>query len=46
MTRVSAVVGSALFLVIAPGVLAGLMPWWMTRWQMQEPFFGFWPWRC
>jgi hypothetical protein len=45
MTRVSAVVGSALFLVIAPGVLAGLVPWWMTRWQMQEPFFGFWPWR-
>jgi protein-S-isoprenylcysteine O-methyltransferase Ste14 len=26
-------VGSALFLIVAPGVVAGLVPWWLTGWQ-------------
>jgi len=26
--------GSAVFLLIAPGVVAGLVPWWLTGWQM------------
>ena len=43
MSRASAVLGSALFFVIAPGVIAGLVPWWMSGWQVQAPFFGFWP---
>jgi hypothetical protein len=34
-----AVLGSALFLVIAPGVVAGLIPWWITRWEFLPPFF-------
>jgi protein-S-isoprenylcysteine O-methyltransferase Ste14 len=33
MRKVTAVAGSAGFLVIAPGVVAGLVPWWLTRWQ-------------
>ena len=32
MKRHYAVLGSALFLVIAPGTLAGLIPWWLTGW--------------
>jgi protein-S-isoprenylcysteine O-methyltransferase Ste14 len=28
-----AAAGSAVFLVIAPGVVAGLVPWWLTQWQ-------------
>ena len=28
-----AVAGSAAFLVIAPGVVAGVVPWWLTGWQ-------------
>jgi protein-S-isoprenylcysteine O-methyltransferase Ste14 len=28
------------FLVIAPGFVAGLAPWWMTHWQVEAPFFG------
>jgi hypothetical protein len=34
------IVGSAVFLVIAPGVVAGLVPWWISRWRIQPPFFG------
>jgi len=30
----TAVAGSAAFLVIAPGVVAGLVPWRLTRWRM------------
>jgi len=38
--RVSAMVGSAVFLVIAPGFVAGLVPWWISHWRLQTPFFG------
>lgn len=41
--KFGAVLGSLLFLVIAPGGLAGLMPWWISRWQMQTPFAGYGP---
>jgi protein-S-isoprenylcysteine O-methyltransferase Ste14 len=43
--RVLAVVGSAIFLVIAPGFVAVLVPWWISRWHAHEPFFGFTPFR-
>jgi protein-S-isoprenylcysteine O-methyltransferase Ste14 len=38
--RVWAIVGSAVFLVIAPGFVAGLVPWWISRWRLETPFFG------
>jgi protein-S-isoprenylcysteine O-methyltransferase Ste14 len=31
--KTTAVAGSAVFLVIAPGVVAGLVPWWLTGWH-------------
>jgi len=37
MTRVFAVLGSALFLVFAPGTITGLVPWWISRWRIQPP---------
>ena len=40
MQRVSAVLGSALFFVIAPLVLAGFVPWWVTQWEFRPAFFG------
>jgi len=40
MNRPSAAIGSALFLVIAPGTVAGLVPWWISRWHVRPPFFG------
>jgi protein-S-isoprenylcysteine O-methyltransferase Ste14 len=38
--KVSAIVGSLAFLVIAPGSVAGLVPWWISRWRLETPFFG------
>jgi protein-S-isoprenylcysteine O-methyltransferase Ste14 len=35
-----AIVGSAVFLAVAPGFVAGLVPWWISRWQLETPFFG------
>jgi protein-S-isoprenylcysteine O-methyltransferase Ste14 len=33
-----AVLGSALFFVVAPGVLAALIPWSITHWEFRPPF--------
>jgi protein-S-isoprenylcysteine O-methyltransferase Ste14 len=38
--RISAIVGSAVFLVLAPGFVAGLAPWWISRWRFEAPFLG------
>jgi protein-S-isoprenylcysteine O-methyltransferase Ste14 len=38
--KVLAIVGSAVFLVIAPGFVAGWVPWWISRWRLKAPFFG------
>ena len=34
MRRLLAILGSAVFLVLAPGTVAGLVPWWISRWRM------------
>ena len=36
MGRGRAVAGSALFLLVAPGVIAGLVPWLATGWELDE----------
>lgn len=41
--RAFALVGTALFLVLAPGSVAGLVPWWISRWQFRPPFPGYAP---
>ena len=33
MRKITAATGSAVFLVIAPGAVAGLVPWWLTGWR-------------
>jgi protein-S-isoprenylcysteine O-methyltransferase Ste14 len=40
MKRLGASVGSFLFFLVAPGVVAGLAPWWISRWHMQPPLLG------
>lgn len=37
MGRAKVAAGALLFLVVAPGVVAGLVPWWITRWHTREP---------
>ena len=41
LRRAMAAVGSALFFVLAPGVAAGLVPWWLTGWRVRTPL-PFW----
>ena len=36
-----AVLGTAAFLVLAPGTVAGLIPWWISHWRLRPPFLGF-----
>lgn len=38
MRKITAIAGSAVFLVIAPGVVAGLVPWWITGWRTSAAY--------
>jgi protein-S-isoprenylcysteine O-methyltransferase Ste14 len=40
------VLGTTIFLLIAPGTVAGLVPWWISRWRVQSAFLGFEPLRA
>ena len=40
MSKATAILGSALFFVVAPMTLAGLVPWMVTQWEFQAPFWG------
>jgi protein-S-isoprenylcysteine O-methyltransferase Ste14 len=40
MQKRTAALGSAVFFVIAPCMFAGLLPWFITRWEFQPAFFG------
>ncbi|MDP1736372.1 MAG: isoprenylcysteine carboxylmethyltransferase family protein [Caulobacter sp.] len=34
MNRTGAILGSILFFVLVPGTFAGVIPWWITRWDL------------
>ena len=36
MRKLAALIGSLIFLFIAPGTIAGLVPWWITGWRAAE----------
>jgi protein-S-isoprenylcysteine O-methyltransferase Ste14 len=38
--RSMAILGSALFFVAVPAVLAGVVPWWITHWRPEPAFLG------
>ena len=40
MRRILAIVGSAIFLVIAPGIVVGYIPWRICRWHVEAPLAG------
>lgn len=37
--RLWAIIGSTVFLVIAPGFVAGVVPWWISHWELGPPLF-------
>jgi protein-S-isoprenylcysteine O-methyltransferase Ste14 len=37
MRKAAAAVGSAAHFVLQPGVVAGLVPWWLTGWRVRQP---------
>ncbi|MDM0111342.1 isoprenylcysteine carboxylmethyltransferase family protein [Variovorax sp. J22R133] len=39
MQRAAAIIGSAIFLVIAPGTLAVYVPWYLTHWDFAPELF-------
>jgi len=41
MGRTAAALGSVILFVLAPGVVAGFVPWWLTGWRVRQPF-PFW----
>jgi protein-S-isoprenylcysteine O-methyltransferase Ste14 len=40
MRRILAIVGTAIFLVLAPGIVAGYVPWRICRWHVGAPLLG------
>lgn len=40
MRRIFAILGSAVFLVIAPGIVAGYVPRLISRWHLEPPLLG------
>jgi len=45
MRRLFAIGGSAVFFVLAPGIVAGFVPWWMSHWRVETPMPGWLPMR-
>lgn len=41
MRKPAAILGSFVFLLLAPGVVMGWVPWRISHWQMQSPLLGF-----
>lgn len=39
MPKLKAILGSALFFLAAPAVVAGVVPWWITRWEFRPASF-------
>ena len=39
MRGATAILGSAVFLVVAPVLAAGVVPWWINHWEFRPPFF-------
>jgi protein-S-isoprenylcysteine O-methyltransferase Ste14 len=40
MRKTGAILGSAIFFVVAPFLAAGVVPWWITRWEFRPAFFN------
>lgn len=43
MRRPSAILGTFVFLFVAPGFVAGVVPWWITHWKFQPALWNLGP---
>ena len=43
MSQGRSLLATAVFLCLAPGTVAGVIPFWISRWQFERPFFGLEP---
>ena len=43
MNRLGAILGSIVFLFVAPGIVAGVIPWAISQYRMDAPLLGFDP---
>ncbi len=43
--RIASILGSAAFLILAPGTVAGYIPWRISHWTLQPAFLNFAPFR-
>lgn len=46
MRKLPAILASALFFIIAPGTVAGIVPWLLSHWTINPPFLGLEPLRA
>jgi protein-S-isoprenylcysteine O-methyltransferase Ste14 len=42
MGRRSAAIGTGVFFAVAPGVVAGVVPWWLTGWRVDGDLPSWW----
>jgi protein-S-isoprenylcysteine O-methyltransferase Ste14 len=42
MQRTAAAVGTSIFFAVAPGTLAGLIPWWLSGWHLRHTEVAAW----
>jgi hypothetical protein len=40
MRLMAAIIGTIIFFFVAPFTLAGIVPWWITGWQVTAPEFA------
>jgi protein-S-isoprenylcysteine O-methyltransferase Ste14 len=40
-SRAAAILGTVVFFFVAPGTVAGFVPWWIGKWSVHSPFPGF-----
>ena len=43
--RIRAIIGSIVFLFVAPGIVAGVIPWWISGYRIAPALLGFEPFR-
>lgn len=46
MRRTTAAVGSAIWFLVAPTTIAGVAPWWLTRWEVSDRWLAVGPLRA